>query len=131
VAAGAFAAVVSGAPSTLCALIAGDDPLEASLAAGTMVLPRESRPLPLLAAAAVTHVALSFGWAAVFAATLPRRHPVAAGAVAGLAVAALDLGVVGRRSPRVRALPLLPQVADHVAYGLAVGAVLARRRALR
>ena len=39
----------------------------------------------------------------------------------------IDLGVVGRRLPRIRALPLLPQVADHVAYGAAVGAVLSRR----
>ncbi|WP_297538869.1 hypothetical protein [Amycolatopsis sp.] len=122
---------MSGAPSTLCALVVGDDPLEASLAAGTMVLPRESRPLPLLAAAAVAHVALSFGWAAVFAGTLPKRHTVAAGAAAGLVVAALDLGVVGRRFPRIRALPALPQVADHVAYGVAVAVVLARRRAHR
>jgi hypothetical protein len=122
---------VSGAPSTLCALVAGDDPLEASLAAGTMVLPRESRALPLLAAAAVTHIALSFGWAVAFTVALPKKHTIAAGAAAGLVVAALDLGVVGRRFPRIRALPALPQIADHVAYGVAVAAVLARRRARR
>jgi hypothetical protein len=46
------------------------------------------------------------------------------GAVAGLAVAALDLGVVGRRFPRVRALPQAPQWLDHVAYGMLVTAVL-------
>ena len=49
------------------------------------------------------------------------------GTLAALGIAALDLGV-GRRIPRVRALPLLPQIADHVAYGATVGYVLTRRR---
>jgi hypothetical protein len=49
-----------------------------------------------------------------------------AGALAGLAVAALDLGVAGRRFPRVRALPLVPQLADHALFG-AVAARLCSR----
>jgi hypothetical protein len=56
------------------------------------------------------------------------RRGVVAGALAGLGIAALDLGLVGRRFPRVRALPLAPQVADHLVYGMTVGHVLARRR---
>jgi hypothetical protein len=35
---------------------------------------------------------------------------------------------VGRRVPRVRALPLLPQLADHVLFGAVAGYVLGRRR---
>lgn len=127
-AAGAVAAVLSGAPSTLHALLTGRDPLEASLAAGTLLLPRERRPARLLPAAAVAHVALSLGWAAVLAAILPRRHATAAAVAAGLAIAALDLGVVGRRWERIRALPLIPQVLDHVAYAVTVAVVLERRR---
>jgi hypothetical protein len=58
---------------------------------------------------------------------LPRKGPVmAAGAAAGLAIAVLDLGVIGRRLPRIRALPKLPQVLDHVAYGVVVALVLNR-----
>ncbi|MBA2331824.1 MAG: hypothetical protein H0V94_03430, partial [Actinobacteria bacterium] len=53
---------------------------------------------------------------------------VARGAAAGLAIAALDLGVAGHRFPRVRALPLAPQILDHLAYGAVVGSVLERRR---
>jgi hypothetical protein len=129
-AAGAVAAVLSGAPSTLHALLTGRDPLEASLAAGTLLLgDGERRPARLLAAAAVAHGALSLGWAIVLATALPRRRTVGAAAAAGLAIAALDLGLVGRRFPRIRALALLPQLLDHVAYGLTVGVVLARRRA--
>lgn len=126
--AGAVAAAASGAPSTLHALATRTSPLEATLAAGTLLLPRERRPLALFLAAVPVHVALSLGWAVVLAFTLPRRRTLACGALAGLAIAALDLGVVGRRRPRIRALPQVPQVLDHLAYGAVVGAVLSRRR---
>jgi hypothetical protein len=129
--AGSVAAVLSGAPSTLHALATGDDPLEATLAAGAMVMPRERRATWLFLAAVPVHVALSLGWAQVLAAALPRRRTAVWGAVAGLGIAALDLGVIGRRLRRVRALPQLPQVADHVAYGATVGAVLSLRRRSR
>lgn len=127
--AAAVAAVISGTPSTAHALLTRTNPLEASLAAGTLLLPREQRPSRLLPAALVAHGALSLGWSAVLAAILPRRHATAAAAVAGLAIAALDLGVVGRRFPRIRELALVPQILDHVAYAVTVGAVLERRRA--
>ena len=126
--AGAVAALVTGAPSTLHAFATRSSPLEATLAAGTLLLPRERRPLALVLAAVPVHLALSFGWALLLATLLPRRRTVAAGVLAGLAIAALDLGVVGRRNPRVRALPQLPQVLDHVAYGAVVGVVLRLRR---
>ena len=129
--AGAVAALLSGAPSTLHALLTGADPLEATRAAGALVLPRETRPLPLLAAALPAHAAISLAWGAVLAVALPQRHTVTAGAFAGLAIAAVDLGVIGSRLPRIRALPTAPQVADHVAYGTVVGAVVARRRRAR
>lgn len=126
--AGAVAAVLSGAPSTLHALATRTSPFEATLAAGTILLPREQRPPALAAAAVPVHLALSLGWAIVLAVVLPRRHTVACGALAGLAIAALDLGVAGRRYPRIRALAPMPQLLDHVAYGATVGAVLSRRR---
>jgi hypothetical protein len=129
--AGAVASVLSGVPSTLHALLRGINPLEASLAAGTLLLRDEQRPSRLLPAAIVAHGALSLGWALVLAIALPRRRTVAWALLAGIAIAALDLGVVGRRYPRIRALALLPQVLDHVAYGATVGCVLSRRRAAR
>jgi hypothetical protein len=115
---------VSGAPSTVWS----DDPLEPTLAAGSILLPHEIRRQRLVLAAVPVHLALSFGWAVVLERVLPRGREVGGGVVAGLAIAALDLGVVGRFFPRIRALPLAPQIADHVAYGATVGFVLARRR---
>jgi hypothetical protein len=126
--AGGVAAVVSGAPSTLHALVTGRDPLAATLAAGSLLLPRETRSERLLLAAIPVHVAISLGWGLALARVLPRRPSLAAGAVAGIAVAALDLGLVGPRFARFRALPRGPQLVDHVAYGITVAAVLRRRR---
>jgi len=126
--AGAVASLLSGVPSTLHAIATGMNPLEASLAAGTLLLGDEQRPSRLLPAAVVAHGALSLGWALVLASLLPARHTVAWSVLAGMGIAALDLGVVGRRYKRIRALPLLPQVLDHVAYGATVGCVLSRRR---
>jgi drug/metabolite transporter superfamily protein YnfA len=128
VVAGGVAAVVSGLPSTFCALAAGDDPLEATLAAGSILLPNERRRGRLLAAAVPVHLALSLGWAVVLERVLPPGREVAGGMLAGLGIAALDLGVVARRFPRIRDLPLAPQLADHALYGATVGWVLARRR---
>ena len=128
--AGLVAAAVSGLPSTVIALARGDDVLDGARAAGALLLPRETRTLPLLAAAVPVHLALSLGWAVVLERVLPRGREPLGGVVAGLAIAALDLGVIGRRLAPIRALPQPRQWVDHAAYGFAVGTVLSRRRSL-
>jgi hypothetical protein len=65
------------------------------------------------------HVGLSLGW--TLALDRAGVRGARAGALAGLAIAALDLGVAGRAFPRVRALPLLPQLADHAVFGAFAG----------
>jgi hypothetical protein len=129
--AGLAGAALAGIPSTAWSLVRGDDVLDGARAAGAIVLPRERRTAVLLAAATPVHLALSLGWAAVLAAALPRRAEPAWGVAAGLAIAALDLVVIGRRIPAIRALPQGRQWADHAAYGLAVGTVLRLRRRAR
>ena len=118
-------------PSTAVTLLKRESLLDGAAAAGTILLRGERRTLPLLAAAVPVHLALSFGWAAVLSAALPRRATVPAAIAGGLAIAALDLEVVGRAFPAIRALPQGRQWADHVAYGLAVGVVVRRRRLRR
>ena len=97
------------------ALASGRDPFEAVLAAGTLVLPRETSRVKLAAAAVPVHVALSLGWTLVLARAGVRG--ARAGALAGLAIGAFDLGIAAHAFPRVRALPLGPQLADHAAFG--------------
>jgi hypothetical protein len=117
------AAALSGIPSTAYALASGRDPLEAARAAGSLVLPHETRPGRLLAAALPVHLALSLGWTLVLDQAGARS--ARAGAAAGVVIGALDLGVVGRRFPQIEALPLLPQLADHAAFGAIAGLLLA------
>ena len=66
------------------------------------------------------HIAISAGWGVVLAAVLGRRRSPLAGAAAGVAIGLFDLGVVGRRFPRIAALPQVPQLLDHAAYGATV-----------
>jgi hypothetical protein len=129
--AGVVAGALSGAPSTAHALVTGRSPLDAVRAAGTLLLPDDATPGARAVAGVLAHGAISLGWALVLAAVLPRRRAPLWGALAGVAIAGLDLGVLARRRPRIRALPTLPQVADHVAYGALVGAMLSRRAARR
>lgn len=121
----AVAAVLSGLPSTACAVAAGGDVLVATRAAGTLLPGRRSRPS--VAGGVVAHAAVSLGWTAVLLAAA-RRRPlgVAGGLAAGAAIAALDLEVVGRRYPAIRALPRGPQWLDHLAFGAVVGAFSGR-----
>jgi hypothetical protein len=129
--AGVAGALLSGVPSTAITLLRGESLLDGATAAGTILLPAERRTVPLLAAAVPVHLALSFGWAAVLSAVLPRRATVPAAVAGGLLIAALDLEAVGRAFPAIRALPQGRQWADHVAYGLVVGVVVRRRRLSR
>ena len=70
-----MAAVLSGVPSTVWALATRTDPLEPSLAAGSMLLPSATSRPRLLVAAAGVHVALSLGWAQALAVVVPTDVP--------------------------------------------------------
>ena len=120
--AAAWAAALSGIPSTLHALATGRDPLETVLAAGAVVLPCETSRAKLAAAAVPVHLALSLGW--TLALDRAGVRTARAGALAGVAIAALDLGIATQMFPRVRALPLGPQLADHAAFGAIAGRLL-------
>jgi hypothetical protein len=107
------ATIFSGLPSTVYALVTGDDPLEATRAAGAMLIPAGS-PLPQLLAAA--------------ALTLPRRRTLLWAIAAAALIALLDLGVIAPRLfPEVARLAFWPQFADHLVWGACVGATLAWR----
>jgi hypothetical protein len=119
-----LAGTLSGIPSTAWALATGADPLAATYAAGRMLLPHETRPSRLIPAAALVHGALTLGWTAALACR-PRQ-----GLLAGAAIAALDLATAhASGSPRfaaIRELPVAPQLADHLAFGVVAVGVLRR-----
>jgi hypothetical protein len=126
--AGAVAAVLSGLPSTVHTLVTRGDLTESTRAAGTILLGDDAPRSRLFIAGAAAHVAISLCWGAALAPFVPSRHPVRWGVGAGLAVAALDLGVIGRRFAGVRALSPAPQVADHMVFGAVVALAVSRSR---
>lgn len=79
-----------------------------------------SGTIGLVARGVAVHVVVSAWWA--FVLTRLRVRGVAGGVVAGLLIAALDLEVIGRRWPEIRALPRGSQWLDHVAFGVLVTA---------
>lgn len=123
-----MATVFSGIPSTVYALITGADPLEATRAAGAMLVPTTTDTLTLVAAAALVHPAVSLFWTAVFGVLLPRQH-VGLWAVAGsAAVAFIDLRLIAPLAfPSVAELPFWPQFADHLMWGALLGGTLQMR----
>ena len=120
-----MATVFSGLPSTLHALATGGDPLEATRAAGAMLVPADSELVVLVTAAGIAHAAVSAFWVGIFGLLLPRWR-VTAWAVAGAAaVAVLDLGLIAPLFfPPIAALAFWPQFADHLMWGLLLGATL-------
>jgi hypothetical protein len=121
---GAFAAVLSGIPSTLHAWLTGGDVMEATRAAGAMLIAADSSDPALFSAAAFVHCAISLFWAAVLASLLPRKHIVVESLLASAGIAVLDLRVIGRLFTEVYVLPFWPQFADHLAWGSAFGVAL-------
>jgi hypothetical protein len=117
----AAAALLSGAPSTLISLRRHgawgpvfDDVLEVTRAAGTLLPPGDPGLLP----GVVVHLAISLACGELLARTLPRGRSSLWGAAAGLGIGAVNLLGVGRRYPAIRALPVIPQLADNVAFGV-------------
>ena len=127
-AAGVSAALLSGIPSTLYAWVTGDDVMEATRAAGAMLIPTTSSDGELFIAAALVHAGVSLFWTVVLVLLLPHRHTFAWAIVALACIAVLDLRVIGRLFPEIFALSFWPQFADHIAFGAALGGVLQCRR---
>jgi hypothetical protein len=117
------AAVLSGIPSTAVARWRREPLLDSVRAAGTLL------GRPSVARGVVAHGLVSAWWAQVLWRVPWARRPVG-GAVGGAIIAGIDLGIVGRRFPAIRALPAWPQVADHVLFGAIVG-LIARRSGSR
>ncbi len=95
---------------------------DATCAVGTLVPPGR----PGLIRGALVHVGISLLCGEGLARTLPERHSVIWGAGAGLAVGGINVGLIGRRFPAIAALPLVPQLADNVAFGAVFAFVVDR-----
>ncbi len=125
-----MAAAFSGVPSTLCALRTGGSfhsavryVYDATCAVGTLVPPGRAGFIR----GAIVHLGISVAFGEALARTLPQRRSVPWGATAGLAMGVINVAIIGRRFPAISALPLIPQLADNVAFGVLFAAVADRR----
>jgi hypothetical protein len=126
---GAAATLLSGLPSTLYAIAMREDVSAATRAAGAMVLGPRASFAELFLAAAFVHVAISFFWAAILVAILPRQRTIMWAIVGAMLIGVLDLRVIAPVFfPEVAALPFLQQMADHLMWGASVGIALVLRR---
>ena len=89
--AGSCAALLSGIPSTLYAWITGGDVMEATRAAGAMLIPAASTDRELFIAATLVHAGVSLFWTLILVPLLPRRHTFIWAIVALACIAVLDL----------------------------------------
>ena len=106
----------------------GADPLEATRAAGAMLVSPSARPGLLFAAAALVHLSISLFWTVVVGITVPRRFVVSGSIAAAAVIACIDLLLVAPHFfPAVAALAFWPQFADHLLWGFLVGATLKYR----
>ena len=121
----ATATLFSGLPSTVWALLTGSDPLEATWAAGAMLMPMGAGPRLLFASAALVHLTVSLLWALIFWALLPQRHVVLWSVVGSAVVAIVDLRLIAPLMfQSIVALEFWPQFADHLMWGTCLGIVL-------
>ena len=105
--------------------------MQATRAAGAMLISSTPSNSYLFFAAAVVHAAVTLFWSVVLSWLLPRKRTTLWAVVALAGVAVLDLRVIGRFFEEIYALPFWPQFADHLAFGATLGAVLEWRRRLR
>jgi hypothetical protein len=123
------AATLGGVPSTLYAFgrrrglqAAATYVRDATRAAGTLIPPGR----PGFIRGALAHVGISVLCAEGLARTLPQTRSVVWGSGAGLAIGVINVAIIGRRFPAIAQLPLAPQLADNVAFGMLFAFVVDR-----
>ncbi|MCK5405944.1 MAG: hypothetical protein KAJ37_00760 [Candidatus Krumholzibacteria bacterium] len=122
-----LAGLVGGFPSTLHAIASGGNWLE-SINAIAAIANAEGLSFGWrVSVAAAIHFTISFVWASALIAILPQRRTLLWASAAGAVVAVVDLLILAPvLIPEIAALPFWPQLADHVVWGVTVGAFAAR-----
>jgi hypothetical protein len=125
-----IASVLGGVPSTALALVrargnvgrACAELLASTRAIGVLLPPGH----PGVARGVAAHGAVSVVMGELLALMLPRRHSLVWAAGAGLLMGVVNVGLIGRRFSSIRAIPLLPQLADNAAFAVILAAVVDR-----
>ncbi len=126
-----FAGFLSGVPSTFYAVLTHTSVLRAISAAGGIVLGSGAPQSETLFVGALVHGFLSLFWGVVLGVVLPRRATVLWGGLAAVAIAVLDLLLIGRMFDSIQALTFLLQLFDHIVFGIVAAIVISQRRKAR
>jgi hypothetical protein len=95
---------------------------DATGAVGTLVPPGR----PGFIRGALAHVGISVLCGEGLARALPQTRSAVWGAGAGFAIGLINVVIIGRRFPAIAQLPLVPQLADNVAFGMLFALVVDR-----
>jgi len=122
------ASLAGGLPSTTLAALQGRPVvaygLDTTRRVGVLVPPFRRG----FARGVLAHAVISVVAGEVLAATLPRPRSIAWGAAAGLVMGIVNVGVIGRRIPAIAELPLAPQLADNIAFGMIFAAIVDHKK---
>lgn len=125
----AWAAVLGGLPSTLHAIVESGR-LSAAPEYGVAVTTRIGVLLPPFRPGLVrgigAHVLISAMAGQAMGQLLPQRRSLACGAALGLVMGLGNVVVVGRHIPAIAELPVVPQLADNIAFGVVFAAIVDR-----
>jgi len=125
----ACAAILGGVPSTLYAGLRGGR-ISVAAAYGVDATSRIGVLLPPfrpgLRRGFLAHLLISMLAGSAMGRLLPQRRSRIWGAAAGSVMGWWNLVLIGRRIPAIAELPLGPQLADNIAFGVAFAAVADR-----
>ena len=122
-----FAGLVGGIPSTLYAIASGGDWLESMNAVAAIVNAENLFIVWRVSVAAAIHFTISFVWASALLAILPHRRTLLWASASGAVIAVIDLLILAPiLFPEIATLSFRLQLADHVLWGVVVGAFAAR-----
>jgi hypothetical protein len=122
-----LAGFAGGIPSTLYAIASGGDWLESMNAVAAIVNAENPSIVWRVSVAAAIHFTISFVFASTLLAILPHRRTLLWASACGAVIAVIDLLLLAPILFHEIAAPSFwPQLADHVVWGVVVGAFAAR-----
>lgn len=115
-----IAAVASGIPSTTYFIISGQNILLSIRAIGLIFFANSYPDYLILFVSACIHLMVSLFWCILLKLLMPQTKPLFFGIMAGIVIAVVDILLIGSHIPAIEHLAFLPQLADHILWGLIV-----------
>jgi len=119
IAAGIIGILLSSIPSTIYYRVTSQNILEPFLSIGLIFIDLSHFYLLILISAAL-HFLISLFWSMVLKFIIPNKKQLLFGMFTGIAIALIDLIIIGSHIPGIANLEFFPLLADHVLWGIIV-----------